>query len=477
VKERLTQRGKKFISYRSLPLLIFIVFMFLRLPFYNVYGDLDEALQIPEANWLNEGQPLFGVYGPGHPPLWFWTIVVLWRMVGVQDPWTRYYIAKTLSIVSVAITSALIYIIAEKLYHSRISGILSCFLLASSWNFAYYGITASVNCYAIMLMMISFYLLFIENKIATLLSPLFIGLTAVTRYSVVPVIPLLLVFVGAEAIHKRRMLLIPASIILAMLPFLSFLVFYGEPLLRLATTSYVGHTAGELTLREIWPAFARTAWIRAPTLFMAVVGSIPFLLTVRDDKKYLILLSCIVLTTSFFLEHSSIEPHRLLESESVAAVIGGAIINPILNMRYSLDRRAERKMATAVRLAAAAITAILIVSFVGQCYVEVNGKASDLRSSDRNTYLPAVVEFVETHTSKDDYVISSISLIPFLANRRTFIIGSTTDLVEVCETYQVKLVVVGPLAYERFSDRFMAYLAEKYHVAFETPYWGKVMMR
>ena len=453
---------------------IFVVFMVTRLPYSRLYSDWDEIWFVPSISWLTQGYQPYRDFVFGQPPFWLCTITVLWRVAHFSDPWSEYYLAKSLSIVSVAAIGAMLYLLAHRLYNSRLSGLITSVLFFFSANSFYYGVTAAPEYYATMLMILSIFLFLFDKLPYVLLSCLALGFAVMTRYSIAPFVFVLIAFTLLRARRKKDWKPIPVALFGLAVPALVLVPFFGMSIFSFSL-GYVApsYFAQSTSLAEKFSVF-RSA-IYTPTYLFTLSGALPFLAINRDWRKHFILFSLLGLIVPFFYPAIA-EPHRILESEPLACIIGGAITIPFV--KRSKTRSEALRISELVHSTQLAgmltVVCLLMASIAFLANPRIDSSLDKVTDKTRNLYLYSIVSAVKDRTEPGDYVLCGNPLVAFLANRRMPPLLGIENMTEVSQRYDVKLVTTSGIISPPY---FEEYVKRNYILVQEFPYWGSVYVR
>jgi len=464
------------------PIGVFMAFFLSRFPYAKVYGSLDEGAIFPQAVWIDQGFQPYRDFGLGHPPLWYWTMVGLWRIFQISNPWDRFYFAKSMSIFFLASTAVAVYLISAKLYRSRIPGIVAASALFTSWNSFYFGVSATNSYYATMLAVIAIYLCLKEGRMRVFLSSLTLGFALITRHSVALVPPVFLLFILLKSPRSQRIINLTLTLIGLGLPAVLVLATYYPSILSDQggyVTGVVGLGTGlvsgvGMSPLEKWSIFVRTT--NSPMYILGLAGTVYYLLHGVDLNRSFILFCVLALMMPFFAVPTP-EPHKLLEAEPLISVVAGATLIPLQLNPVAFTRKKVSPIRMS-QLIGSVLALILLAT-------TINWHAEFMRSEvsghwnpndPRNAALPSVVQVVKENTAPNDYVLCSVPLVTVLADRRAPLGLFDYNLTSACEQYNVRLILVGPFS-EAFPEDFLIYVSQNYRMIYSFPYWGKVFVR
>ncbi|MBS7643659.1 MAG: glycosyltransferase family 39 protein [Halobacteria archaeon] len=363
------------------------------------YVNPDDSVYLASCGLILHGYRPYVDFFLAHPPLYFWIVVGLWRILNVNDTFIMWAIGKSVSIISFLGTTILIYLIGRKFH--RYSGLIAAALYQFE-SFTYHNsIICSPSILATALLVTAMFLIVYRAPLP--LVGLTLGLATNTRLSALYTIPAFGFYI-LWMFQKKQITLrtIATSVILYSIPLLPLLSFpFDKLFFNLGTFHFI--KGGMTPTYRLQKLVFSIVPMRIPLLCLGF-GSLVYL-KINRSPNFVLLAALSLSLLGPYLQSPIGSPHLLLEAIPFFVLLSSITLSEVIHFPIHSKNKAPITL----------LVVLLLYSFSNS--IPLTSDAINLAVYTQNTDLPKLVEIAQQHSNINEMVFSQLSLIPFLANR------------------------------------------------------------
>ncbi|MBS7644157.1 glycosyltransferase family 39 protein [Candidatus Bathyarchaeota archaeon] len=452
-----------------LALLLILAFgTLVRVYVYGISG-VDDRTYVAACGLILQGYQPYRDFFLAHPPLFFWLIAGLWKLLNLTDPYAMWNVGRCVAILAFLGVTTLVYMITYRVSRSRTAGLIAAALYQFSGHTLYFSVQTTPQLPAIFLSLLSLYLLLIGANLFYV--GLTLGLASLTYLSALTVIPAYILYF---ILRKREGYLSIKGIVFAVigfiLPLISLTVFPAESLWRCLILFHTIKGTG-LSITHL----TKFVYIVAAEEFPIAVGLAGVVYAwLNPNPKGLLLSSAALLSLIPYFAQPIATAHVLIPAVPLFASLGSI---PLPNLLTGGEQK---------RVVALFILAILI----GGTYSTINefqSVAADLErdKGSINATIRRLVRIVQKYTAPEDMVFSQNPIVPFIAKRPYPLLVDMTLTAEYAGVFtpqtvrkllldhQIKLVILLP----EFEHELKTFLREQGYVRVERTGLYRIYLR
>jgi hypothetical protein len=440
---RLPIGRRQLIDY-SLLLLISIIAVWIRIPKLTAYISTDDGIYAASCWLMKQGYQPYTDFSLVQPPLFYWTVLVIWNVTNLSDPFQLWTLAKLVSLTSFIATTFLIYMICSRRLNNPTAGIAGSLIYQFSYDNYNFSVSSCPQIPATFLMIAATYTLLSDRGAPRdyFLTGLFLGLATITRFSTFFLIPIFSTYLIWQIYKgnagREAVMFAVAGIVLPLLGLLTIpFEVLRQDLLVYHLTKSVTPTPIQLSLIGMIKDFTT----KEPP---ALLGSISLAyLFIKRNRKYALISGAAVLLLATYLSQPVLTSQHLIEAIPFFSIVSAICLTGFM---VTKDRESRKKM----------IIVTVCLLLLGLYFVPENleyGKKA-LRGHSLNHILGKLVRSAQQYSDSDEMIFSQLTVIPFLAGRRcppvadidwvNLQIGRFTaeTVMQLVEDYPLKVVIV-----------------------------------
>jgi len=452
-----------------LVLLLILAFGILaRVYVYGISG-VDDRTYVAACGLILQGYQPYRDFFLAHPPLFFWLVAGLWRLLNLTNPYEMWNVGRYVAILAFLGVTILVYVITYKMSRNRIAALIATALYQLSCYTLYFSVQATPQLPAIFLSMLSLYLLLIGANLFYV--GLTLGLASLTYLSAATAIPAYILYF---ILHKRegqfsqKKLL--SVVIGFILPLISLTIFPVESLWRCLILFH--------TIKGSWVPIVhlnKFVYVIATEEFPIAVGLAGVVYTWLNPNPKRLLLSTTALLSLFpYFAQPIATAHVLIMATPLFASLGSIPIPSLLTGD-------EQKQT---------VTIFILAILIGGTYAATSNfqlVATDLERDKGpiNATIRRLVRIVQKYAAPEDMVFSQNPIVPFIAKRPYPPLVDMTLTAEYAGVFtpqtvrelllrhQIKLVILLP----EFEHELKTFLREHGYVRVERTGLYRVYLR
>jgi hypothetical protein len=391
-------------------LVISAVGYLIRIDKLNGYSCEDDAAYVAACGLIMRGYIPHRDFFLAHPPGFFFFVALLWRLLGLENPQTMWYIGKMVSFLSFVGINIMTYLLCTKSFKNRWAGLLGVLIYQLSSQSLLFSTACAPQIPATLLTTILVYLILDPNSMTRgrlFIIGLLLGLSVITRLSSLYLLPPFLLYWIHRERQKftewRRLAFVAVGLILPIVATIIVL-----PTDRLWFNLVLFHfLKGSVTIQTKIERFLLTISTRElPHLLGLISGS--YTLSKRDARINFLLGQSIILLGPYFMQGTP-GAHLLVESSPLFSVLTAIAVSGIIQSILK-----KRRPFFTISLSALLLSTII----VGLPQASTELLEVIHRTPLEGRIYRKLVEIVETETDEEDIVFSQIPVVPFLAGRK-----------------------------------------------------------
>ena len=384
-----------------LALLLILAFGILaRVYVYGISG-VDDRTYVAACGLILQGYQPYRDFFLAHPPLFFWLVTGLWKLLNLTDPYAMWNVGRYVAILAFLGVTVLVYMVTYKMSRSRVAALIAATLYQFSGHTLYFSVQTAPQLPAIFLSMLSLYLLLTGANLFYV--GLFLGLASLTYLSALTVIPAYILYF---ILRKREGHLPTRGIIFAIvgfvLPLISLTMFSAESLWRCLIFFHMIKGTG-----VSFTHLSKFVYIIAAEEFPIALGLVGVVYTwLNPSPKSLLLSTAALFSLIPYFAQPIATAHVLIPAVPLFASLGSI---PLPNLLTG----GEQKQIVAL---------FMLAILIGGTYSTINefqSVATDLEceKGSINATIRRLVRIVQKYTTSEDMVFSQNPIVPFIAKR------------------------------------------------------------
>jgi hypothetical protein len=390
-------------------LVISAVGYLIRVDKLNGYSSEDDAAYVAACGLIMRGYLPHRDFFLAHPPGFFFFVALLWKLLGLENPQTMWYLGKIVSFLSFIGVSVAIYLLCRNVLKNRWTGLLGVIIYQLSSQSLLFSTACAPQIPATFLIIVLVYLVLDpspKTRGKLFIIGLLLGLAVITRLSSLYLLPLFFQYLifkeQLETVEWGKLAFVAVGLALPIAAMAAII-----PTDSLWFNLVLFHfLKGGSTIPVKIERFMLTVTDRELPHLLGLISG-PYVLSKRDRRVNFLLGQSVLLLGPYFMQATP-GAHLLVESSPLftilAAVTIYGTIKAILKKRRSL------------------FTICLSILLLSTISVGLPRATTELSEILQKTPLEGkiyrkLVDIVERETDEDDIVFSQIPIVPFLAGR------------------------------------------------------------
>ncbi len=389
-------------------LLIILISTSIRINKLDGYASTDDGIYIASCWLIKQGYRPYQDFTLVQPPLYFWLTTFAWRIFDLQEPYTMWAIAKSISLLSFFATTILIYLTCRNRLGNRYAGLAGSILYQVSYSNYVFSVSTSPQLLTTFLLTLSVYLTIQEEPEPrdSLIGGIALGLAVITRFSALYLIPVILTF-HAMRIRKmkngKRMMLM--TILGLIIPLPALLTIPFNALTNDLIMYHLTKSPTEVSLDTRVASMISDLLTKEVTCLIGIIAAI-YSLYERDPRKILITISAFTLLGPYILQPTTTSQH-LIEATPFFAVTAATALTAVFDSKGEKERR---------KLSALTVCLLIILTcFLPNPILQI----SEARESHpESRVMRKLAHDIQLYSREDEMVFSQLTVVPFLARRQ-----------------------------------------------------------
>ena len=432
------------------------------------YLGTDDGIYTAGCGLIMNGYQPYRDYFLAHPPAFFYLISTIWRLMQTQDGYSMWHAGKWVVIAFFSAYVVLTYAIAKSVFKSRTAGIISTLLLHLSCTTFRFSIQVCPSIPTAFLIVLATFLLLTNHHPAT--TGVTLGIACLTRLTPLAIFPVMAYYYYIK--RPRDAFIFAASTGLPLLALAAFPV--QNILFDLFSFHLRKGVSGPLSIQHLKTLLDVATSTEIPIL-AGLIGSIICLVDRRKERVIVAVMGLMLMVP--YLVSSSITPHLLREATPMLSLSAALALSEVTGK--------GNKRHLAILLGLVLLSSSLSVKDGIQDAMSEYSKAAN-SSTHKISYL---VRLVQENTRPEDMVFCQLTVVPFLANRRSPPLADTSltamragvftldSIKAVIHKYDIRLLSIS----DNFVDEedMRQFLRDRGYVRIDRAwgYWTYVKLR
>ena len=398
------------------------------------YLGTDDGIYTAGCGFIMNGYQPYRDYFLAHTPAFFYLISMVWRLMQTQDGYSMWYAGKWVVIAFFSASVVLTYAMAKIVFKNRIAGIIATLLLHLSCTTFRFSIQVCPSIPTAFLIVLAAFLLLTNQHPA--MTGLTLGIACLTRLTPVTVFPVMAYYYYAK--RPKDFLIFAASTALPLLALAAF------PLQNLLFDLFIFHlkkgVSGPFSIEH----FKTLLDVATSTELPILAGLIGSIIGIADRRRERVTVAVtgLVLIVPYMIS-SSITPHLLIEPTPILSLSAALALSEVVG------KGSKRYLAILLGLVLLS-SSLSVMNGVQDAMSEYSDAAKT--STHKISYLVALVQ---KNTKPGDMVFCQLTVVPFLANRRSPPLADTSltaikagvftldSIKSVIQKYDIKLLSIS----------------------------------
>ncbi|UCD72964.1 MAG: glycosyltransferase family 39 protein [Candidatus Bathyarchaeota archaeon] len=407
--ERIRSMNQQVIVDLTIILAVSAIGYLIRVDKLNGYSSEDDAAYVAACGLIMQGYIPHRDFFLAHPPGFFFFVTLIWKLLGLKNPQTMWYVGKIVCFLSFIGVSAAIYLLCRNALKNRSAGLLGVFIYQLSSQSLLFSTACAPQIPATLLIIILVYLVLDPSpktrwKLFTI--GLLLGVAVITRLSSLYLLPIFFLYLifkdQPEILEWRELAYLAVGLVLPIAAMIAII-----PTDSLWFNLVLFHfLKGGTTMQAKIEKFLLTLTGRELPHLLGLIST-PYILSKRDRRVNFLLGQSVLLLGPYFMQATP-GAHLLVESSPLFAILTAVTISETVKSIFK-----KRRSLFTIGLSVLLLSTILIG------LPRATTELSDVlqKTTLEGRIYRKLVDIVERETNEEDMVFSQIPVVPFLAGR------------------------------------------------------------